>query len=95
MSEVVNIKILKDTWVNVNTLSGIPVGAEFRIQNDGVTWVRVQESGGQPLDEKEGKLLTNLDKSSSSALIPTGSGEIWARSSVIGRDATLAVQETK
>ena len=93
MSKVINVDITPDTWVNVNTLTGISVGTEFRIQNDGVIWVRIQESSTQPTENKEGKILTNLDKSSSSATITSGSETLWARSSIEGRSGSLAVQE--
>lgn len=93
MTEVKNITIPPDEWVNVNTLVGIVVGTEMLVQNDGVSWVRLQESTTQPVAETEGKLLTNLKDSTANGSVDAGSDDLWARSTRKGVSGSLAVQE--
>lgn len=93
MTKIINITVPADDWVNVNTTTGIAAGKQVTLQNDGVVWIRIQESPTKPTTTKEGKLLTNLDKASSNALVLKDSDFLWAISSVEGRGGRLAVQE--
>lgn len=66
---------LDTAWQSLNALSGIAVGAEFNIQNEGTPDVILREGAQPPADYKRGKSLCK--KQSTTAV--AGSLEIWAR----------------
>tara|TARA_R100001594_G_scaffold22618_1_gene43837 strand:+ start:568 stop:945 length:378 start_codon:yes stop_codon:yes gene_type:complete len=93
MAKVITVDVPPNTWVDVNTVSGIAVGSSITIQNVSTVWVNIQESSSEPTEEREGKIITNLDKSSAEALVKSGSDKIWVRSTQEDRGAVVAVQE--
>ena len=93
MAKVITVDIPPNTWVDVNTVSGIAVGSSITVQNVSTVWVNIQESSSEPTEEREGKIITNLDKSSAEALVKSGSDKIWVRSTQEDRGAVVAVQE--
>lgn len=92
MAEVITVNIPEDTWVDVNTLSGIAEGTAFTGQNSGIPWIRLQESATQPTNNVEGKLITNLFQSSPDFSVVEGSGKIWARVANEGKTGSIRVQ---
>lgn len=72
--------IPEDTFVSLNNLSGILVGTSFRMQNKGTNSILLIESNTQPADDsQDGVILTTVAFSYASAIVATGSGEIWAK----------------
>ena len=85
--------VVENTWVSLNSLGPIAVGTAFKIQNKSTTWVILQESATQPLNtDTKGELVTDLFHAEPSKLIAAGSLEIWAKSTIDSRFATLSVQ---
>ena len=85
--------VIGDTWVSLNVISGIAVGTAFKVQNKSTTWAILQESSTQPLNtDTKGELVTDLFHTEPSKLIAAGSLEIWAKSTIDGRLATLSIQ---
>lgn len=82
-----------NTWVSLNASTGIAVGTTFKVQNKSTTWVILQESSTQPLNtDTKGELVTDLFHTEPSKIIAAGSLEIWAKSTIDGRLATVSVQ---
>lgn len=87
-----------NTWVDINTVSGIAVGEPFLIQNKRSTWAIIQESNTAPDDSsQDGIPLTNMGESTSKCYISQGSGRIWIKSftgatGVINVNDGLAIQ---
>lgn len=80
METLDDISIPNDQWVDINTASGIAVGALFDIQNKTTIWVQLYEGDTAPsLDETSGRLLTNLSDFYGIATILAGSKRIWAK----------------
>lgn len=85
-----DISVSHDSWVDVNTISGVTVGTAAQITNKGVENVWLYEGTDAPsIDSKDGELL-RVDGVRSVATIAEGSLKIWARSA--GRDSTLTIQ---
>jgi len=81
------------TWVDVNTVSGITVGVAFSISNKGNGEILAIESTTTPAaDSKDGIPITTNEQGYAERYIPTNSLKIWckARSSTIG--STITVQ---
>lgn len=82
-----------NTWVSLNAERSIAVGTAFKVQNKSTTWVILQESSTQPLNtDTKGELVTDLFHAEPSKIIAAGSLEIWAKSTIDGRLATVSVQ---
>lgn len=93
MAKVVNITLpATGEWVDLNAASGTVVGTELTVQCTGTTWVRLQESTGEPSTTSEGKIITSLSDSSSEATVINSPLQLWGRTTVVGRTALVAVQ---
>ncbi len=96
MTTINDIIIPNDAWVDLNTVSGIPVGSAFDIQNKTTVWVQLYESNSEPdLDETSGRILTNLGYNYGVATILKDSEKIWAKAKPQGGldSAVINVQE--
>ena len=88
-----DISVDNTVWVDLNTESSIAVGTKMSITNKSDSWCRLYEGDTAPdIDSKDGEILTNLNKNSGRAIIPTGSLKIWALS-VTSFSVSLSVQE--
>lgn len=86
---------IADNWVSLNNTvtPAIPIGDGMIIHNKSTTWILLQESAIQPTaDSKDGVFLTDLYHTEPSKIAQAGSLEIWAKSSIAGRKATISVQ---
>lgn len=82
-----------DDWVSLNTLSEVPVGSPFLIQNKTTNWIILFEQSTQPSSSStDGVYLTDLYQSEGSKLIVADSLEIWAKAAVAGRPCKLSIQ---
>lgn len=96
MKTIDDIKIPSESWVDLNTLSGISVGTPFDIQNKTTVWVQLYEGDDQPTsDEVDGRIMTNLGHSYGVATVLSGSLKIWAKAKPQSGllSATISVQE--
>lgn len=81
------------TWVDIYTVTGIPVGTALNIINKSVTWCKLYEGNTPPaLSVKDGDLLSNYSNNYATANILAGSLKIWALSSQEGRSLKLQVK---
>ncbi len=84
---------IADVWVSLNDTSGIAIGDGMIIHNKSTTWVLIQESATQPTPEStNGVLLTDLFHTEPSKIAAAGSLEIWVKSTISNRQATISVQ---
>lgn len=93
---ITDIKVYTDSWTDISSASGITAGTKYDIQNKKGLWVDLYESATEPdIDETSGKLLSTFPDATSTATIPTGSLNIWAKARANGSvtTATLNVQE--
>lgn len=68
------------TWVDINTVSGIAVGTAIAILNKGNGEVRLIESDTIPaVDETDGLLLTTLENAYAMGSADAGSIRLWAK----------------
>lgn len=82
-----------DNWISLNDTSGIAIGDGMIIHNKSTTWVLIQEAATQPAPESEdGVLLTDLFHTEPSKIAAAGSLEIWVKSTIPDRQATISVQ---
>lgn len=94
MSKISKVVLPDDqSWVDINTSSGIAVGTAMTIQNTSTIWVHLAESDSEPTEAEYHKVITSLTYNNAEAQVLTGSGRVWARSSVATRQGTLAIQE--
>lgn len=85
--------IVEDVWISLNDTAGIAIGDGMVIHNKSTTWVLLQESATQPsVNSTDGVFLTDLYHTEPSKIAQAGSLEIWAKSSIVGRKATISVQ---
>ncbi len=67
-------------WYNVNDITGITAGTQFKIQNKSSYFYILKESSTQPLATSfEGEYITTLRDSEPSKVITSGSDIIWIR----------------
>lgn len=67
-------------WVNVNQVTGIPVGTPFQLQNKGSNDIVIQEASTAPAQgTKDGFLLTTVNYGNALANVSSGSLTLWAR----------------
>jgi hypothetical protein len=93
MAQTLPDYIIGNTWVSLNNLTGVAAGTALKIQNKSTTWVTLQESNTQPTaEDTKGELVTDLFHTEPSKIIAAGSLEIWAKSTIEGRNATISVQ---
>lgn len=93
MAQTLSDITIGNDWVSLNAIRSITVGNAFKIQNKSTTWAVLQESATQPLpDDTNGELLTDLFHTEPSKIVAVGSLEIWAKSTINGRNATISVQ---
>lgn len=86
------ISVPLDSWVSVNTLSGVVIGTAMDLQNVGTGWIILQEASAKPSDSSmEGIILTSLFYPNSGRTVTSESGQIWAKATQIA--SRLAVQE--
>lgn len=75
-----DLNIPNDQFVDINTLSGIPIGTAFTVINKGSHNIVLQESVLQPDSESEdGVVLTSIYYPYARGDIRAGSLAIWAR----------------
>lgn len=77
MAKSIDIYI-DNSWVDLNTVSGIAVGTPVAIQNKGLYAVLVQESDLEPETTSEGKVVTTLGGGSAEAYYDESSLKLWA-----------------
>lgn len=71
-----NIRLTKDSYKDINTLSGIPVGSSISLQNQSNEFMRVSIGSSQPsVDSLKYFLLK--DDISVTATIPAGENRVW------------------
>lgn len=90
-----DIKVTPEAWVDLSSISGIPVGTLYDIQNKKGTWVLLHESDTEPaIDETAGRVLSIMPDSTSKATVADGSLKIWAKAISSGAvtTATLNLQ---
>jgi hypothetical protein len=93
MQTIPDIPVDDTAWVDVNTTSGIAVGAKMLITLKSVTWCRLYEGATPPsVDSKDGILLTNTNFPYATSTILSDSLKIWAISAREGRSLKLSVQ---
>ena len=81
MTTQVDIEVPFDTWLDLNTVTGIGTGVELIIQNKGAVPVLIYESVTQPLDTfYEGGVLYTSPDFPSIAEVDLNSDRIWVRS---------------
>jgi hypothetical protein len=94
MSQTIpDIPISYAEWVDVNTLSGIPVGTATAIFNKGDSALYLYEGDVAPaVDSKDGVILSTLYNPFGVANVLPGSERIWARCAVIYKNTRLGIQ---
>ncbi len=92
MAQTIADITISDTWVNLNTASGISVGDEMKILNKSPTWVRIAEGTEPALTSTDGLVLTDMDRNYAQLEVPSGSLTIWAKTTQNGRTIKLSVQ---
>ena len=82
-------------WASLNTLTGIPIGTQIKVQNKGTQWLILQENVVKPdIGDFTGEQVTTLREEEPSKVIINGSGEIWIRTaSPIFSGVWIFVQE--
>jgi len=88
-----NVTVSGDDWVNLNTLSGCPVGTAVQIQNTGISSVLIQESTTKPTNNNGGVLFNPHYGELSKATISGGSLAIWAKPFSVESSTILRVFE--
>lgn len=79
MAAYSNVTLNTNEWVNLNTLSGAPVGTALNIQNIGYGTVLLQENSSTPTENKGGVLFPPQYDSLSMAVVQVGSDIMWAK----------------
>jgi len=93
MSQTIPDIEIGDSWVDLNTTSGVAVGSEFIIQNKKTTWILLYEGTDAPLSTSTaGVYLTNLDRPDGKCTVRSGSLKVWAKSTVSGVKGYINVQ---
>ena len=89
-----DITITGAAWVDVNTASGVAVGALMDITNKGIYDIRLYEGTTPPsTSSSEGVPLTSMYRSYATARVPAGSLKIWAKCSSASATSYIVVQE--
>lgn len=90
-----DIKATTDDWISVNSLSGIAVGTQLRVQNKATNFCLLQEAASKPdIANFEGEIITPIYQPEPSKIVLAGSGEVWVRPSFEGEGAVhLYAQE--
>ena len=90
-----NVVVSGDDWVDINTLSGAPVGGAISIQNVGTASVFLQESTTKPLitNNNGGVLFTAEYGDLSNAVVASGSLKMWAKLKDANKPTTLSIFE--
>lgn len=77
---IIDVDVGSTAWVDITTESSIDAGTALELMNKGVSEVYVQLSAEAPSGDKEGFIMTNIDKPSPTTLIPAGGAlKVWAR----------------
>ncbi len=91
-----DILVDSETWVDLYTVTGIPVGEALNIVNKSVTWCKLYEGNTIPdLSITDGDLISNYSNNYATANILAGSLKIWALSSQEGRTLKLQVKSVQ
>lgn len=88
-----NVTVSGDDWVNLNTLSGCPVGTAVQIQNTGISSVLIQESATKPTNNNGGVLFNPHYGELSKAVVDAGSDIIWVKPLAVGSSTVLRIFE--
>jgi len=93
MAETLPNISIGQSWVDVNTESGISVGTAFSLYNEGTGSIKLIEQSSEPShNDTKGKILDPHRFPNSLAIIPTGSLRIWAKAiSTLGAELTPEV----
>ncbi len=97
MSQTVPDISVSGDWVNVNTATGIAVGAAILITNkSGITsagaWVILAEGAHPDAKSTSGTIIGDVNSQYAQATVPSGSLAIWAKCTVPTRSVSLSVQ---
>ena len=92
MATVLNVELTNDEWLDLNTETGIAVGTEMNIQNQGDYSVWIQESATEPATLDEGQKISTMGLDYATPKVKSGSLKIWVRC-VSPQGSTLGVQE--
>lgn len=94
MTQTINdLTLTNSAWLDINTTSGIAVGARFDIQNKGNTPILLYEGTDEPLlTEDNGHIVMTTKDRNNTAYITQGSLKIWGKSYGQG-ETPISVQE--
>lgn len=83
--------LIGQTWVDINTVSGITVGVAFSISNKGNGEILTIESTSTPVaDSRDGVPITTNEQGYAERYIPTNSLRIWCKArNVLGSVVTV------
>lgn len=85
--------VVEDEWISLNDTSGIAIGDGMIIHNKSTTWILIQEAPIQPsVDSANGIMVTDLFHTEPTKIVSAGSIEVWAKSTIGGRKATISIQ---
>ena len=90
-----SVAVSGNDWVDINTLSGAPVGGAISIQNTGTASCLLQESTTKPLitNNNGGVLFTAEYGDLSKAVVASGSLKMWAKLKDANKPTTLSIFE--
>lgn len=83
---------VNNSWVDINTVTGLTVGLTMEIMNKGSLGVFITESATEPVEDDLGKLITTVSRGYAVATVLENSDRIWCRCSS-PKGTLLAVQE--
>lgn len=93
MATLPDVPVPSDTWVNLNTESGLAEGTPLTIQNKSPTNIYLYEGAVAPDDDStDGILINSTHNSRGSAEVTAGSEAVWARCSTVGKTSKVCVQ---
>ena len=89
-----DVEVTNSAWVDINTVTSIPVGTAIDIYNKGTESCLLYEGDTAPsINSREGQMLTSIKHPYAKASVLAGSLKIWAKIPTNGVDTLLAVQE--
>ena len=86
-----NVTVLGDIWVDINTISGVPVGTAFIIQNISSAKVILKESSTTPTNDNGPVLYDSSFGDLSQASVKLNSTTMWAKVVGTPSKAILAI----
>lgn len=92
MAQTLPDVVVGDTWVDLNTVTGIAVGTRLALLNKSTTWIQLAEGTEPAANYKDGVILRDMESNYAQADIPASSLTIWAKSAIVGKLCRLSVQ---